>query len=95
MMDGGAPPETGQQHSFHHPSDLGFVDEKLMGAEVFASFEEEIRFLGGGFGDIEDMKLPGEIAGDGNTENINSGGLLEFRVGQEKGTGDCVDLAWI
>ena len=66
-----------------------------MGVEILATSEEETKLLRASFSNIEDVRLPGEIAGDGNTENINSGGLLEFRVGQEKGTGDCVDLAWI
>ena len=49
--------------------------------EVFASSEDKVKFLGGRFGDIEDMRLPGEIYGDGDTANINRG-QLELRAGQ-------------
>ena len=42
---------------FYHQSNLGFVeDEKLMVDEVFVSSEEETKFLGGRFGDIEDVR---------------------------------------
>ena len=51
--------------------------------DVFVSSEEETKFLRCRFANIEDVRLPGAIAGDGDTENIDKG-LLELRAGHEK-----------
>ena len=60
---------------------LGFVEgEKLMGVEVFVSSKEETKFLGGRFNENEDVRLPGEISGDGATKHINGVLLLELRA---------------
>ena len=63
-----------------------------MGVEVFARSEEETKLLGGRFHDIENARSPGEIEGEGDTEHIKRGGLLELRAGHEKRSGGCVEL---
>ena len=55
---------------FHHRSELGFVKgENLMGVEVLVNSEDETKFLGIRFGDIEEVKLPGEMV-EGVTPSI-------------------------
>ena len=57
----------------HQQSELEFGkgDERVI--EVIVSYEEETTFLAGRFGNIEDVRLHGEIAGDGDTKHIHRG----------------------
>ena len=76
---------------FHHQSDLGFVEgAKLMQVEVFASSEEETKFIGD---DTEDGLVPGEISGDGDIKYIQRERRLELRAEHAKRRGGCVNFA--
>ena len=53
---------------FHHQSSLGFgVDEKPMGIEVFAIFEDKPSLLEPDLAILR-TRVQGEITGDGDTE---------------------------
>ena len=61
-----APPLTWEQYSI--AGLIRFVEgEQLMGIKILASSEEETKFLGGRFGNIEDVRLPRKIVEDGAT----------------------------
>ena len=47
-----------------------------MGVEVLTSSEEETKFIGVKFCDIENVSLPENIAEGGGNKHFNGGGLL-------------------
>ena len=46
--------------------------------QLFHLYVKTPGIVGGRFADIEDVRLPGEIAGDADTKYINRGGQLEL-----------------